>query len=37
LNQIIVDAVLKLDFSKKVFPKSKKAIQVLDIGCGEGY
>tara|TARA_B110000211_G_C14017345_1_gene525989 strand:+ start:140 stop:1165 length:1026 start_codon:yes stop_codon:yes gene_type:complete len=32
LNQIIVDAALKLDASEKESP-----IQVLDIGCGEGY
>ena len=32
LNQIIVDAALKIQALK-----SEKAIQVLDIGCGEGY
>mgnify|MGYP002700075074 CR=1 FL=1 len=32
LNQIIVEAALKLDLSE-----SKQALQVLDIGCGEGY
>ena len=32
LNQIIVDAALKI-----TAPKSEQAIQVLDIGCGEGY
>jgi 23S rRNA (guanine745-N1)-methyltransferase len=37
LNQIIVDAALKLDSSEKELSKSEKAIQVLDIGCGEGY
>ena len=37
LNQIIVDAALKLDSAEKELSKSEKAIQVLDIGCGEGY
>lgn len=32
LNQIIVDAALKLDSPEKESP-----LQVLDIGCGEGY
>jgi len=37
LNQIIVDAALKLGSPEKELSKSEKAIQVLDIGCGEGY
>jgi 23S rRNA (guanine745-N1)-methyltransferase len=32
LNQIVVDMALKLDLSKP-----EKPLQVLDIGCGEGY
>lgn len=32
MNQIIVDAALKLDSPEKESP-----LQVLDIGCGEGY
>ena len=32
LNQIIVDTALKLDSAEKESP-----LQVLDIGCGEGY
>jgi len=37
LNKIIVDAALKLDAPEKELSKSEKVIQVLDIGCGEGY
>ncbi len=37
LNKIIVDAALKLDVPEKELSKSEKVIQVLDIGCGEGY
>ncbi len=37
LNQIIVEAALKLDSAEKDSSEKESPIQVLDIGCGEGY
>lgn len=37
LNQIVVDCGLKISASKLDAPEKENPLQVLDIGCGEGY